>query len=106
MLKLKEETDELVQAKTKQEITEEIADVLEVVEAIAAKNAIEQSDILNEKESKARKRGTFSEGYYLVSVEKAFTEEERESRMVQERLVEDMRKAKHKDTTITIEVQK
>lgn len=63
--KLLEEVAELLKAKNEQDCKEEMADVLEVVEAIAIVNNIDMNEILLTKESKKQKRGAFIKRYIL-----------------------------------------
>lgn len=64
-LKLQEECAELVSTYN----VNEFADVLEVLEAIAKTHGIEWSDILKEKEQKAKNKGTFKEKIFLLYTE-------------------------------------
>lgn len=64
--KLKEETREYIRS----EKIEELADILEVVEAIANMQGSSFDDVLKIKESKASKNGKFKKKYFLESVKK------------------------------------
>lgn len=63
--KLKEETDEL-SAADNDEIIAEIADVLEVIEAIAKYYHLNIEDIMKYKEAKALKNGKFAKRILLL----------------------------------------
>lgn len=67
--KLKEEALEVCQAATREEIIEEIADVAEVLDALALKLSIKKSDIELVKRSKSIKNGGFDRGLFLRTVE-------------------------------------
>lgn len=64
--KLKEETKEYIRS----ENIEELADILEVVEAIAVFQGSSLNEVLKIKESKANENGRFEKKYYLESVSK------------------------------------
>ncbi|MGN1328084.1 MAG: phosphoribosyl-ATP pyrophosphohydrolase [Eubacterium sp.] len=64
--KLKEETKEYIKSND----IEELADILEVVEAIAVAQGSTFEDVLKIKETKAKKNGRFAMKYYLESVRK------------------------------------
>lgn len=64
--KLKEETKEYIRSGD----TEELADILEVVEAIAVAQGSTFEDVLKIKETKANKNGKFEKKYFLDSVRK------------------------------------
>jgi predicted house-cleaning noncanonical NTP pyrophosphatase (MazG superfamily) len=69
--KLIEETYELVNAETEEQIIEEIADVLEVLEWIQIRfiKAINYSPFVDkQRQNKATEKGVFREGYFLESV--------------------------------------
>lgn len=78
--KILEEANELAGASSIQDRTEEIADLLEVIEAICEKEEITIKEILKAKKEKFLKSGGFKEGLVLLSseskpaidVEKAF----------------------------------
>ena len=63
--KLLEECNELIESDS----LEEIADVLEVIEAIEKELGYKQNDVLSAKESKRSRKGSFSKGVILLSVE-------------------------------------
>ena len=67
--KLFEEVNELVKAKTPEQITEELVDILEVLDAIRLYHFVGNNTIRNKREEKHTERGGFLEGYFLVSVE-------------------------------------
>lgn len=67
--KLFEEVAEIKAALGKKEITEEIADVLEVIDAICKINNINYSDIKNCKQEKLSSRGGFYNRKYVTIAE-------------------------------------
>lgn len=64
--KLKEETREFLVSKDKTEL----ADILEVIEALANIQDTNLDELLKIKEAKAKKNGKFEKRYYLESVKK------------------------------------
>ena len=67
--KLKEECKEVETATTKEDILEECADVLQVLEDVAKINKYTLEDIINIKKNKEEKRGSFDKKIFLESVE-------------------------------------
>lgn len=67
--KLNEETNELLNAKTKDEISEECSDVLEVLFAIASLEGMNEEEIMKLKNLKRNKRGAFEKRMFLEGVE-------------------------------------
>ncbi len=65
--KLIEEASELDRALTTKDMQEEIADVLEVIEAIAAFSGLSLEDIRAIQKSKREERGGFSKRIFLVA---------------------------------------
>ena len=65
--KLREECEEIINAKTKQEITEELADVMEVMLCIGKINSIDFEDIEKTRKIKNEKRGSFKSRVFLKS---------------------------------------
>ena len=63
--KLKEECNEVIESKNTSDTIEELADVLEVVKAIAQLENKSIDDIINIAEQKSLKRGGFSKRIYL-----------------------------------------
>lgn len=63
--KLLEEAHEVIEALNKGETLEELADVLEVVEAIALLNDSDLEEVLKLKREKVKKKGGFSKRLYL-----------------------------------------
>ncbi|MEK7175596.1 MAG: nucleoside triphosphate pyrophosphohydrolase [Patescibacteria group bacterium] len=57
--KLVEEAKELLEAKTPEEILNELVDILEVLESIALNNNITMNQIKKQKEKKKKERGGF-----------------------------------------------
>ena len=73
-VKLNEEVEELYSALAlddKAAITEEIADLLEVLTALAYANGIYMSSVELQRQEKAAIKGTFSEGVWMESVERS-----------------------------------
>lgn len=64
--KLKEEMKEYIRSDN----LEELADILEVVDAIAVSQGSSLDEVLKIKESKSTKNGKFEKKYYLESVSK------------------------------------
>ena len=67
--KLLEESNEVVTAKTKDDITEELADLLEVMQALASFNEINFADVEKTRKLKKEKRGGFDLKILLKSTE-------------------------------------
>jgi len=67
--KLLEETNEVVEAKTNQELIQELADVLEVVNSICLANNFTYEDVLNAKNIKYEERGGFEGRNFVISAE-------------------------------------
>lgn len=66
-LKLLEESGETRVAGTKEELTKELGDVLEVAEAIAAVEGVSWDDVLALKAKRLAERGGFLKRIYLIS---------------------------------------
>lgn len=64
--KLKEELEEVLKEENK---IEELADMLEVIEALAKLENKTLNDVLKIKEEKKQKRGSFDKKIYLINVE-------------------------------------
>ena len=62
--KLVEEATEILNAKTKDEIAEEIADVLEVIDALKKVANISEDEILKQKDDKLNFKGSYYDGIY------------------------------------------
>ena len=67
--KLIEEAKELQEAKTQEEILNELSDVLQLVESIASNNKLTIEEIKNQKEAKKIKRGGFEKKLFLEYVD-------------------------------------
>lgn len=69
IIKLKEESEEYFAAESSKESLEELADMLEVIRALAVVHGAtwEELDVLREK--KAEVRGAFQERVYLIGVD-------------------------------------
>jgi predicted house-cleaning noncanonical NTP pyrophosphatase (MazG superfamily) len=66
--KLLEETTELLEAKTKEEVLNESSDILEIVDAIGQYNKITFNQTLKNKEKKKKERGAFKKRIYLIDI--------------------------------------
>lgn len=67
--KLIEEADEVRDASGRQELIEELADVLEVIDALCKTQNISMQEVLREKDAKLKERGGFETGLYIESVQ-------------------------------------
>ncbi|MGE0206687.1 MAG: hypothetical protein AB7R69_02445 [Candidatus Babeliales bacterium] len=67
--KLIEEIQEVVAAKNQKELTEELADIFEVIDALCALHGINKSEILKAQEEKKQKRGGFYERKFVTIAE-------------------------------------
>jgi predicted house-cleaning noncanonical NTP pyrophosphatase (MazG superfamily) len=65
--KLREESDELAAA-SGDAVLGELADVLEVLRALAAQHHVTWSEVEDAAAAKAEERGAFTEGWYLVEL--------------------------------------
>lgn len=66
--KLKEEAVEVICAKTQEERLEELADLFEVIRAIAKFDNLTIEDVIKAADKKAEERGAFDKRIYLISV--------------------------------------
>ncbi len=66
--KLQEELSEVNAALNKQELTEEIGDVLQVLEDLCAEEGITMDEVMREKLKKFNNKGGFRAGAYIDSV--------------------------------------
>ncbi|TSC71704.1 MAG: hypothetical protein G01um101438_958 [Parcubacteria group bacterium Gr01-1014_38] len=66
--KVGEEAEELQQAPA-EKVPEELADLLEILQAIAAHSGIPWDDVLQRQEAKRGERGGFTEGVFLEYTE-------------------------------------
>lgn len=70
--KLLEESQEVFEAygnENKEPLKEEIADVIEVIDAILYHNGISLDEVLSIRDKKKEKRGGFEKGLYLESID-------------------------------------
>ncbi|SIR23863.1 nucleoside triphosphate pyrophosphohydrolase [Priestia flexa] len=67
--KAEEEWGEYIEAKTEHEAVEELADLLEVVYALAALNGATPQQLEHVRQQKADEKGGFNERVFLVEVE-------------------------------------
>ena len=68
-IKLQEEIDEFLAAENNQEGIEELADVLELVHALAAQLGSNMEEVEKVRAEKAEKRGGFKDKVFLIDVE-------------------------------------
>ncbi len=68
-LKLIEETEEVVHAQTAETLKAELADVLEVIDALCALHNIEKSEVIALQEKKRASRGGFTERKFITIAE-------------------------------------
>ncbi len=68
-LKLREEADEVISAESQQELMNELADVLEVIDALCALHEMSQSDIVAIQAKKRAERGGFSGRMFVTTAE-------------------------------------
>lgn len=66
--KLVEEVQELLEAETKEELLDELADILQLVESITADSKLLMSDVENRKERKKKENGAFEKRYFLEHI--------------------------------------
>ncbi|ADF39660.1 nucleoside triphosphate pyrophosphohydrolase [Priestia megaterium] len=69
--KAKEELQEYIEAPTHQEAIEELADLLEVMHALAAVHGTTPEQLEKVREEKAKERGKFDDRVYLVETKEA-----------------------------------
>jgi predicted house-cleaning noncanonical NTP pyrophosphatase (MazG superfamily) len=67
--KLKEEMKEYLKSETNQEATEELADILEVIYALAQTHHTSPDQLEAVRKEKAEKRGGFQEKFFLIQVD-------------------------------------
>jgi len=67
--KLLEEAHEVVQAKSVEELKEELADLQEVVSALVSACKLDSAEIEKIRVAKKQKKGGFSEGIYVSSID-------------------------------------
>ena len=68
-LKLVEEANEVNNSTSKKDLTNELADVLEVLEALINASDVSYDDILKIKELKAKTNGKFDQKIYLIQID-------------------------------------
>lgn len=66
--KLKEETQEVISAKDKKSLIEELADVQEVLTAIYKENKIDFSDVIKAAKAKRKYKGAFDKKIFIKTV--------------------------------------
>ncbi len=66
--KLIEESNELINAKTKDQVIEELADIKEIFNALLKQHGINEVEIIKKQIAKNEKRGAFSNKIFLESV--------------------------------------
>ncbi len=67
--KLEEELTEVKTAQNKQELTEELADLQQIIDDICQVNQISLTELKSVQAKKKAKKGGFTEGFYVESVE-------------------------------------
>jgi predicted house-cleaning noncanonical NTP pyrophosphatase (MazG superfamily) len=67
--KLIEEAYEVQDAKNRQEIVEELADLFEVIDGLCKGHGILLEDIIAEKKTKIAERGRFDQGIYIDTIQ-------------------------------------
>jgi len=67
--KIVEEAQELLEAKIKEEVADEIADILELIDYIEKEHGLTRKEILKLKEKKKKERGGFDKKLFLEYVE-------------------------------------
>ncbi len=67
--KLLEETKEVRLSNTREELLEELADVLEVMMHLAGEHEISLEQILEMRKGKAKKKGAFAQKLYISSID-------------------------------------
>lgn len=60
-----EESEEIVEAKTKDDVINELADILELVDSLSEQYNISEEELKNKKEDKKIKRGGFNKKIFL-----------------------------------------
>ncbi len=68
-LKLQEEVDEVLEADSPEEVKEELADIIEVINAICDFKSIDITEVESLREKKAKERGGFKDKIILDDVE-------------------------------------
>ncbi len=63
-----EESEELKEAKTKDEVTEEIIDLYEIIDSLIDMLGLDKEEILKNQLEKAKKRGSFRDKIFLEKV--------------------------------------
>lgn len=67
--KLLEEANELIEAVSREDVLGELADVLQLVESIAADHGLSFQEVETHKEAKKQERGAFTEQVFLEHVD-------------------------------------
>ena len=68
-IKLKEEVDEILKSESKSDLTERIADVIEVIDYLAEEYNINKSEITKAKKDKLTKKGKYDKRTLLIVTE-------------------------------------
>lgn len=68
-IKLQEEAAEVQRTQTSQELIEELADVLEIVHALAKLHNINNQDLMKAQEQKRKEKGGYSDRIFLTFAE-------------------------------------
>lgn len=67
--KIAEESEEVKEAKSIEELTAELADILEVIDGLCKASGIPMEQVMLIKDQKRIERGGFEKGFYLEAVE-------------------------------------
>jgi len=68
--KIMEEAGELIKAKNKEEILNEIVDIQELIDVLASQLKFKKSKIKKQQKIKNKKRGGFKKRLFLIKIEK------------------------------------
>ena len=68
--KISEEAEELIKAKSKKEVINEIVDIQELIDVIISELRLTKSQIKKQQKIKNKKRGGFKKGLFLIKTEK------------------------------------
>jgi len=69
--KISEEAGELIRAKDKKEIADEIIDIQELLDALASESKLTKAELKKLQNTKRKKRGGFKKRLFLIKQEKA-----------------------------------
>tara|TARA_R110000803_G_scaffold187128_7_gene249518 strand:+ start:3958 stop:4440 length:483 start_codon:yes stop_codon:yes gene_type:complete len=103
-LKLKEELDEVVQARTLVHQVEELADLIEVVYGYVDYIGSTKDELERVRVAKFDKRGGYVDRQFLISVEDALSEKEVQKREEEEVIARALANPMHRDSQIHLQV--